>query len=166
MLKQVFETAARLLRVTREQWLSLHPFLSRFVRAAAGLQLSADNRHTHPASLRECYKLTYIDRSFSFPEGMTGAYERHWSGNWDFHMLWAPMKKVPHDALEKTEGKRRRGQPRMRWLDSLPESLFGGIECPGGWAWRPCREGVEGKCASSQSVILDYILPSTPDMPQ
>ena len=29
MLKQVFETAARLLRVTLERWLPLHPFLSR-----------------------------------------------------------------------------------------------------------------------------------------
>ena len=33
------------------------------------------------------------------------------------------MKKVPHDALEKTEGKRRRGQPRMRWLDSIIDSM-------------------------------------------
>ena len=35
----------------------------------------------------------------------------------------APMKKVPHDALEKNEGKRRRGRQRMRWLDSIIDSM-------------------------------------------
>ena len=35
----------------------------------------------------------------------------------------APMKKVPHDALEKIEGKRRRGRQRMRWLDSITDSM-------------------------------------------
>ena len=47
-----------------------------------------------------------------------------------------------------------------------PKSLSGGIDCPGDWAWRPCREGVEGKFVSNQSVNLDYILPSTLDVPQ
>ena len=35
----------------------------------------------------------------------------------------APVKKVPHDALEKIEGKRRRGRQRMRWLDSITDSM-------------------------------------------
>ena len=35
----------------------------------------------------------------------------------------APVKKVPHDALEKIEGKRRRGRQRMRWLDSMTNSM-------------------------------------------
>ena len=35
----------------------------------------------------------------------------------------APMKKVPHDTLEKTEGKRRSRWQRMRWLDSITDSM-------------------------------------------
>ena len=27
------------------------------------------------------------------------------------------------DSLEKTEGRRRRGQPRMRWLDGITNSM-------------------------------------------
>ena len=63
----------------------------------------------------------------------------HSEGNqpWDFFgrndakaeapILWPPLRRV--DSLEKTlmlggtRGRRRRGQPRMRWLDGITDSM-------------------------------------------
>ena len=46
-------------------------------------------------------------------------------------VLWPPMRRV--DSLEKTlmlgkiEGRRRRGQQRMRWLDGITDSMDMGL---------------------------------------
>ena len=57
--------------------------------------------------------------------------------------------------LGKTEGKSRRGQQRMRWLDSIPNSMDMKLSKLGervedGGAWHPSVQGV----AKSPSVLV------------
>ena len=58
--------------------------------------------------------------------------------------------------LGKTEGKRRRGQQRMRWSDSITDTMEMNLSKP--WeivkdskAWRPAVHGV----AKSQTQVRD-----------
>ena len=73
-----------------------------------------------------------------------------------FHsLLWSTQSKALHsqwrtDSLEKTlmlgkiEGRRKRDQQRMRWLDGIIESMDMGLVDSGSWWWtgRPAIHGV------------------------
>ena len=39
------------------------------------------------------------------------------------HLMWRANSLAKTSMLEKIEGKRRRGQQRMRWLDDIPDSM-------------------------------------------
>ena len=51
------------------------------------------------------------------------------------HLMWRTDSSEKTLMLGKIEGRRRRGQQRMRWLDGITDSMEMGLSNSGSWWW-------------------------------
>ena len=80
------------------------------------LESPLDCKETHPSILKE------VSPVFSF-EGLMLKLKLQYFG----HLMWKPDSLEKTLILRKLEGRRRRGQQRMRWLDGTTNSMNMGL---------------------------------------
>ena len=71
------------------------------------------------------------------------------------HLMWRPNSLEKTSTLGKIEGRRKRGQERMRWLDGITNSIDMNWANSGKW-WRTGKSGVLQFMASQSQIRLSY----------